>query len=455
MGLSALFFLFILGSCNEPSTLGSDIVEDDMINLKTDTNFTFETKTVVREPFVVFGGGTFEANTVLLGHTNDPLVGETTIELFSQLDFVARKGNPFDGATIDSVCLFMRYDTFGNYGDFTLPVSVEVFELMENLDFEETYYNTKTFGSGVMKINEDLILDPPNPFDSVMVRVNDDSTTLAPARIRVKIDPNSNFVQKIVGLDSVFWAGRDTFRDEVPGLHIKLDAQNTMLGFNFRDILNTRLRFYFNYGKPDSTGIFSFFLDDGAVKSSYVNQTYNGTLAAQILDDSLTTSSDTITFLQELQGLSPKIKIQGLSKLEGTFINKAELELSVAVLEDDDPDMYDKPLLISAQEYGDSSIVDVIDTRIAKIRSGQTNSLTLYLNIFDGACNEVQENGEMRQMYRGRITSFLQSMIESGADEAEILISSFYRPESPRRVLFYGADSKHPPKLKVIYTDIE
>lgn len=452
LALAAGFLILALSACNEPGALGSDFVDQDEVNIKTITDFDIKTKTIVRAPQTVYTNTLTIPNTFLLGHLDDPFLGESTAEIYSQIDFTPRKGNPFDTIqSIDSIILVLKYDTFGIYGSVEDMITVSVHEIEDELIETEEYKNDQTFMSSMTPLGSRSFV--PSPYVGPIETDTSGNMDTLPAQMKIVLDNVEPLKMRLMNSDSVFWASPDTFRQEIfQGIHLKMDAPNTMLGFNFEDVAISRIRIHYTIN--DSTnGIYSFFMDDVIVKTAFYEHRYDD-LAAQILSDSTSTESDTIMFLQEMQGLSPELTISGFDTLENVLINHATIEFTVADLEGDDRSMYIKPFLLTGEQYTDSTIVDIIDTRLAKDASQRGNSTSFYTSSFGGSCERIEDNGVEYDVYRTNITTYLQRLIDDGEDEAKLIIGSLLRPESPRRVLFYGSDSKRPVKLKVIYTEL-
>jgi hypothetical protein len=442
--------LIFLGGCNKPSTLGSEFVGDDVLVIERTSDFDITTKTVVRDPLTIYIDHFVIPNTSLIGEVNESIFGKTRSEVFTQMDFAARKGNPFDSAMIDSIRLVFLYDTFGVYGTVEEEVTLRIFELEEWIDEDATYKSNKRFSTFPMPIAEHRFL--PTPYDSADIK-SGDTTIKALPQLSIPID--LSFGDKLQALDSAYWSVPDSFREVINGFHLELEAENTMLGFRLDRFDVSRLKVYYTKMDDTTQSVFNFALDDVVPKTSYYEHDYSGSLVGDILNDSLSGLSDSLIFLQEMQGLSPKLTITGLNKLEGTLINEAVLEFSVAELSNDNSDLYPKISLLSAEYYGDTSIVDIVDVSNAKNLAARQGSTSFYVSTFGGNCESTSDTVGVKNIYRAAITSHLQDLISSGEDEAVILISSFLRPESPRRVVFYGNDSEHPVKLSVTYTELQ
>ncbi len=448
------FVLVLLGliACNKSTTLGSDFLGGDSLSFLKTSDFEVSNKTVVRDPLrTYFGSDNLPLiNTFLCGELDDPYLGESKSEIFTELHFVARLDNPFMGNIIDSVSLVLRYDSFGVAGDSGQMVTLEVFEIIEELDASIDHDSEASFMTSATPVVSHSFV--PAPYDSVYIQNDTGGMVKVSPRLRIPID--TAFLSTIRRLDSGYWSNTDSLKQMLNGINIRVNAQNTMLGFSLESAISG-LFVYYHEPDPDTTisKTFQFNFSDRAVKTPKYTHDYSGTLAGDIMADSLSGMSDSISFLQEMQGLSPKLTVTGLSKLSGEAINHAELELTVYEPAMDDTLAFPKVFLLTAQEnQGDTSIVNSIDTDNSLVfaRSG----FDFYKLSFKGDCREVEENGEKRKVYYAVITSQIQDAVLAGQDELIIYISSFLRQESPKRVLFYGENTDFPIKLHVTYTDI-
>jgi hypothetical protein len=65
-----------------------------------------------------------------------------------------------------------------------------------------------------------------------------------------------------------------------------------------------------------------------------------------------------------------------------------------------------------------------------------------------------QEGASPHAKVSGIDKSLFSDTVSAGENEKMFIINSFFRPESPRRVSFYGNNTNFPVNLKVIYTDL-
>ena len=444
LGLIALASAF---ACNDPTTLGSDFLGGNSLDFVKTSDFQISNKTVVREPVRTYFSSTPLINTFLCGELNDPFFGKSRSEIFTQLHFNARLDNPFDGMTLDSVVLVLRYDSFGVAGYLDQMVDLEVYELDEEMDSESDYRSNATFVTKMNPLAQVSFL--PAPYDSVQIMQDTNLLTVTP-RIRIPLD--TAILNNVKGLDSAFWSKTDSLKEILKGINIRVNAQNTMLGFNLKSGISGVFAYYHRTDSIEDTRSFQFHFSDRAVKSPHYTHEYNPSLAGDVLADSLSGTSDSITLLQEMQGICPKLTITGLSKLSGAAINHAELELTVYESEMDDTTAFPKVFLLTAQEYGDTSIVNTTDTHESLLFS--RSGFDFYKTSFKGECIEKEINGDKIKVYYAVITTQIQEAASLGLDEITVYINSYLRQESPKRVLFYGENTDYPIKLHVTYTDI-
>lgn len=469
--ISASFFgfmligLLFLGGCNDASNLNSSVFDGDDLKIEVEEDFNISVKTIQRRPQLMYSDGSISPITHLIGQMSDPIFGSTIAETYSQLDFATTLGgNPFDGFQIDSILITLLYDTTAVYGDFSQEVTLDVYEIQEFLDEVEIYNSNDQFQSDKANPITSYTFTP-QPFDSVNVEIGDTVLKVSP-RIVFPIE-NDAFKQRLIEADSALWADPDSFRTVFNGFHFAYDentSANSILGFNFRAETITQMRIeYFN---PDSTDdrrnfIFTFGGDvnnnpsSSLIRTTYFKHDHSQGELANALADSNVTATDTITFLQEMQGVSPKITISGLSKLHGSAINSAELTLTVNELGNDPMLHLPEPNLITIEQVqGDSLFIDIVDTDFAKRQAARSNSLLGYVATFGGLKTTTSDTSQNKYIYTAAITSHLQDVIDRGQDETTIYISSFYQPERPRRVVLNGSSRENPVKLVVRYTKV-
>lgn len=448
--LMALGFWLVAPGCNKPTDIGSDIFEGDNINLFYADSFPIDVKTVRRDPALIYFSPEVVPNTQLIGSMNDAVAGRTEAEVFASVDFVRRvDGNPFQGFEIDSILLTLRYDTFGIYGNLDQPVTFHVYEVEEFMDDTENYDSDRQWAtSSVPLVSHEFT---PRPRDSINIEA-EDTTVKVSARLIVPIE-NNDFKQRLMESDSAIWAEPDSFRYIFPGFNFELEAENTMLGFNFEsNVSQIRIEYFDPDSIEDRRSVVLLFTG-GAMVSSYYFHDHSQGMVGRILADSNATVSDTLAIIQEMQGLSPKLTIRNLSQLHGTLINSAELTMTIKDTDDPMGEEYPQISLIGIQKR-DSIFRDVVDTWSAR-RDAQRDGIIAYLSTFGGQRQMCKDTAQNKYIYTAAITSHIQDVVNKGLDSTSIYVNSYYQAESPRRTVLYGSESPHPVKMIVRYTKVD
>ncbi|MEZ4985005.1 MAG: hypothetical protein R2795_08220 [Saprospiraceae bacterium] len=150
---------------------------------------------------------------------------------------------------------------------------------------------------------------------------------------------------------------------------------------------------------------------------------------------------DSLLFIQGMEGLQTAITIPGLADYAGRVVNKAELELHVAALPEEDLS-YFPPLaqIIAMYKNDEGQLVTIQDV-----------SISTALNFYFGGQPRVQEDGSY--VYKINLSLHLQDVIDGKVDPVIYLVP-FPRAGNAQRVILkgYGATDR-PPVLNVNFTD--
>ncbi|MBK7634333.1 MAG: DUF4270 family protein [Saprospiraceae bacterium] len=121
--------LFILNSgCQDPLTVGNDLLDDQKINIGVIDSFDITTTTIPGER-VVTHRPNVDSRLYYLGQMNDPLFGKTSAELFLKFQMGTVKPNYHTEVRLkfDSLVLTLQYDSTAIYGNTTGNQQIEVF----------------------------------------------------------------------------------------------------------------------------------------------------------------------------------------------------------------------------------------------------------------------------------------------------------------------------------------
>jgi hypothetical protein len=337
----------------------------------------------------------------------------------------------------------LRYDTLGNYGTLTDPVTIEVYRMIENPEFSAEHYSNVKFMTESELLGSVTLI--PQPFDSVTVFNPKDTFRLAPSfRIPLSVMKMDDLLQQ----DSSVFTNQDSFLNFFNGLHIRMTgANNTMLGFN---LLNTVSGLSFYYDKDNVTDEeFRFIFTTGSIKTVYMEHDYSGSIVEPYLSSE--PESD-YWFVQGMSGVTTKMTIGGLDVLGDAIINQAELEVYCTFLPEDIPALYPPIDYLVTQELTDTSLVNSDDVIIALSRVTGNIRSEGYKTLYGGVLEKVSDGPPVVYRYNMKVTSQVRDIFQ-GKSENVIYFNPFEKANVPNRSVMFGPG--HPefaPRLRIYYT---
>lgn len=424
-------------SCSDSSPLGTDLVDDGRTNVIATDTFTIQTSTVDLDSVLVYSPDiNLQLQTYIMGNFDDPVFGNTTSTIYTQLGYSISGGTPsFEGGTFDSAVLWLAYDTTGFYGNTDQEFEIEVSEIIEPMDSLATYYSNQQFMTAMTSLGIQQFV--PNPDSNVLLISRDDTTTTVP-HLRIKL--NDAFGQRLMNIDSTTYNDEQLFLDNLNGIQIKTTSEkNGMLAFNLSGV--TRLSIY--YSRDTVPNEYFFVADRGSVR--FAN--YEHSLPSDI---TINDPSDSIVYAQGMAGPTIKIDLPTVNQLadQNIVINQATIKATVARLEQDDPNVFDSPVRLELFMLDSNGGLEFIEDLVL---AQNFNSLPL----FDGVLTETTDgNGNAIQTYTMNISTYLQDAI-NGMDAESLYLRVVNKDESPSRVALYGPEhDAFPMKLNITYTVI-
>ena len=445
--LLQVFFLvlpvtLLINTCADPALLGSDLLEEDQADVAFTDTLTLKANTVVADSLRTYSALISEQlDSYLFGKMKDPLFGTATSSIYLQLRPEFAKPD-FSDATLDSIVLILPYDTIGKYGDLSGPFGMEILRVMEEMPRIDNHYSDTSFMTAPTPIAS--IEFVPN-LDSISVVNYDGGTvdTVAFPHLRVPIEPTEEIKDIFFNPDTLAYENDSVFLEKFKGIHINPSLETEgLLSFAMK------LRgsgFFVYYTKETDTipSQFRFEVNDLTTRLVAFSKDYSETLVETFLENPDLTS-DSLMFIQSMAGLNIEIDIPNITELEGVVINKAELELTLASVEGDQPSIF-KPveqLLVSRpNDEGNLAVIDDV------LFAGSDLS-----SLFGGIVTE-RVNGKPRK-YTMNLSAHLQGMIE-GREGTTLTITPFQPAERGSRSVVYGPT--HPTygmKLKISYTKL-
>lgn len=429
--------LFLASSCNDPSSLGSNIFPpEDTVNALFTDSLTIVAQTVTEDSVLVYSPDVLvQLDEYLVGDITDPIFGRYTSEIFSQFRLSATNPN-FTDAVLDSVVLILPYATEGHYGDLTQPQTFVVREVKESMDPLTPYYSNQTFNTGPILSPGVLAVETftPNTTDSVVIN----GETLAP-QLRIPLD-NSLGMQLLDTMNRSYTESNEAFQNFFKGINIEADPSNdAMLVFRLSSAL-AGVRVYYTL---DTFNV-SYFLSIGTLsaKTSHFEESYSSGSIAPFINNP--TLGDSLLYIQGLSGTNAQLDFPYLSSLGNIIVNKAELIVTVA----DENNLTEFPLgeqlLVLEQAGGDLVLIE--DVVVSLQRGG--------FELFGGTKSEM-DDGTTFTRYTMNLSGHFQRMID-GDSPASVYLSLFQKAERPNRLVIGGPNnSVYNMELKLTYTKLD
>jgi hypothetical protein len=444
--LSAVY----LSTCNDPTALGSELLDEDQANVGFTDTFTVEAYTTERDPVRVYSGfsGGQQIN-LLFGNFNDPVFGRSSSTINAQVFPI--NGNPgfLQNNGIDSVVLFLPYNVLGVYGNLEETYGMDVYELDERLRADEEYLSdframteTELLGS---------YLEVPQ-FDStdfiIYGGVDPDTLNIPYMGITLSTDLVDQFIN-FYEEDSTFFADDSLFLANFNGFQLQPTTENSgILNFDMFDDIGAAFAglYVFYRDTADVRQSFRFTFSQGSTVASFPQYEHDisGSIAEPFVGGK-GQARDSLLFIQGMSGIEATLELPPLDDLRGTIINKAELEFFIREFSSGDT-IYSpsSPLVLTLRgEDGDLSL-------ISDAQSAFDRGLPL-AEVFGGIPSDAEDNP---RKYTMNITAHIQDVID-GQEDNELVIIPLGKSSNPSRVVLYGAT--HPEfgiKLRIAYTEL-
>ncbi|WP_026902734.1 DUF4270 domain-containing protein [Pedobacter glucosidilyticus] len=452
--LTLLISLFILGSCQDPSTIGLDVNPDILLNAKVVDTSTIYTK-LLREDEIITN---FNTRSVL-GYLDDPQFGKTTANMILALTLPTVNVTFGTNPIIDSAVLVLPYGGV-NYGDST-NYTVQVRQLDELLYFEQQ----KTFTSSKVWLKKPTIIASkvfkPSYRDSIIIqdiRIGR-ADTIKKVIPQLRIPLNNTFItNQIINAGSANLASNKAFADYFKGLHVALDQttiaanKGALMLFNTSGSGENGARvdiFYRNTntnGGTDTTS--TSFPINGNIGSAAteISWDFSGTPVAAALNSNA--KSNPILYLKTLAGTKVSLKFPYITKLRNLgrniVVNKAEL---IFTTEDGSTTPLTPIPLLKIYKWDIAEQPQLLPDENSSLNS-------LGLGFVDGFYNTT------RKTYTFNITNHIQDLVNGGIDYGTF-INTFNlggqgnRLDIIQRSIVGGGNNTGniKAKLRVYYTD--
>jgi hypothetical protein len=440
-----LFLILLAGvlisitSCNQPSIIGLDVQpKNDLLNVAYWDTTTLVTKTI-RVDSLRTDEDLIYSGDALIGKYIDPVFGNTTASLYTQLRLITN--NPLFGTspTIDSVVLSLVYDpTY--YGKINrVPQKVTVRQVSQDILIANSYFSNNTLTTNVSDLANYNFT--PQPAQSVTI-LNE----LLEPQLRIPLDPS--FGAAILNpINAPNLASNDAFHLFMKGLYITTENTTTLnstegniLHFKMGDA-QSKVTLYYHNATDDSLR-YDLGLTSVARFSHFAHDYSSGidlNLASQL---SITPpQQNDVAFIQGLAGVKTKIEMPYLMnwvKSGPVSINKAELVIKVDITSTYQLDTFAAPLQLILFGVND----DGTEYLIPDYAEGA--------NYFGGVYNSTTHE------YRFNIARYIQQVLMGKRNNNGLHIVAPSGALNANRVIIGGGGitSNYQMKLNIAYTKL-
>jgi hypothetical protein len=321
---SILIGIILFVGCNESSTIGGDLViEEDFALGFTDT-LSVKAKTVRSAPIPTYYTINFLFNTFMVGELDDPIFGKSKSTLYLDMQLA---GFPnFSGGELDSMVLILGLNENGFYGDSTSLFDLEVWELSERLDNQDTIYSDKSFqrldGPLQMPIASAYSLFV-NKIDSTRITsyITDEEISLSP-QIRMRI--NDRWALGLFN-DSIANQDNDELIERVNGFQITAipDNGNSMIGLDLQEFSQVSGVDVYYVNSLGSKNVYRYIFSERR-HQHFESMTQNAEVD-NYLDKDISDGGP--LFVQGMAGVVTEIDLSSVKQLDAELLNLAELEV--------------------------------------------------------------------------------------------------------------------------------
>lgn len=427
-------FLFAFAGCKKKGELQPTF---DPNNSGTGyAEFTNLPSEVIREDSVL----TNKVSSHLLGALKDGTFGTTYADLYTEFSLGGTYNVSFGQAgevlEADSVVLTLAYNN--QFGPKDGGISLEIYELTENLDNTIAYYSNDSAAHSSTPLSKLELV--PGTEDSVLV----DNSMTGP-HLRVKL--NKSLADKLIKASSTDLLDDESFQSYFNGLYIKgglprniggvksgssLEEAGNMAGLNLTGIETALTLYYRNKTTGDTTN-YKFIVNSECQRFSSFKHDYTGSLANAYLNHSNSDSS--LMMIQAMAGLYTKLDMSTLLTFKDSgniLFNKVVLEMKCNANSNETFDFPGRLVVVKKNEQGQNAF-------IRDFREG--------LSFYGGELIESPAG------YTFNITHYANSALNGNSPiDLYVLISG--TSVNASRVVLNSAYAEDPIKLKVYYTKL-
>lgn len=426
--VTALLLIILVSCKKDPQKIGLEIQppEDKLLVKYNDSSSIISYS--IREDSV----RTDELSINLLGSNFDPVFGKTVASFATQVN-LSKTGIDFGvNPRVDSLILSMVY--VGHYGDTNTQQTIRVYEILENIFSDSTYYSNKRVQYSDIDFAHHTFY--PRPNDSIVIN----EITAAP-QLRINLSAtNSILADKIFNAPEDVLADNDEFLEYFKGLYITTDALNyggATLYLNMTTASSSLILYYSNDSVDNQS--FEMLINENCARfNQYEHFNYdfaNQEIRKQIIFND-TSLGNYLLYLQSMGGIKSLIRFPYLKNFASTTkiaVNEANLYIKN---NDTDSD-FDAPYALNL------------------FRLDEEGDLTLIPDYLEGSEYFGGTYDEGSSSYKFRITRFIQEILNGDLTDPVLSLSISGASTIANRVVINGPQNQMSRlRLELIYTEL-
>ncbi len=419
----------LIQACEKPDDIGKNILPpSDNLNV----DFT-DTITIHAYSFSEDSVKTSGQQLLLAGSYLDPVFGQADASFYSQVKMPVSNLSFGSNPVVDSVVLSLTYFSF--YGDTTYPQTFEVYEVLEDLDDDTTYFSSDE------KVVSPQILGSRTftPHPQKPLTIGDD--TLPPG-LRIPID--NALAERFFAAGTGPFTDNEAFTDFFKGIKVKAATNTSDGAILYFDPLVVHSALHIYYHNDDDTITTSFYMNEDAARFSHFDHDFStGTsmlaseLQQQVVQKDTAPPVESL-FLQSMAGVNVKIQFPHIANWrdEDIAVNKATLVVETDTT-DYSADRYKAPLRLGMAKLNEDGKLGLIE------------DFLISPELFDGRYRKDQNE------YHFNITRHIQEILSGEPDYGMIMLVDKRNSNGYRAALMGPQAQERRMRLELIYTKLD
>lgn len=416
--LFALPITFLILSCQKDVELeDSNLNPGDELIISGSDEFVFSSSTIREIPLEGI-----RQNVVPLGKINEQRFGEMKAAFYTNFRLTITGFDPEGPITLDSAFFYFKYNN--TYGPFQESLSLEVFELNEAINANDSLTNAE-----VLNVNSTVIAS----LNNLNIQSGQEGI--------LKIPVDQSFAQGFVdGFGTSIFANNDGLQDYFKGIYVAVTDNSGEDGLLYLNLTDSDTKFSIFYSGPNSVdSVYDFEITNQAAWLTQYTQDYSSSDVELLLNTP--EENHESLYISAYSGTKGEIEIPDLEVLDNAIINKAEISFFQTDFGETIASKFTPPsnlFLFLNNPGGNVSLLPGVSLNDIEDFGGQ------------GKLAEI--DGQTTIQYKFNITEYVQEIV-NGSNISKELSLSVLNVNSGNRVKIGGGNHPNfPIKLEILYT---